>query len=139
VSRPTLWLLAVAAVAVVAVVVFLPTSRVPAEVVHIISRELHHAGAPRWAWDPTLWERLLNVVLFMPVGFFGVMLRPRWPLWAWAVVGLVASLTIETVQMAMPGRDGSAWDVVTNTTGALVGAFLARGALSVWSARRQPG
>ena len=135
--RPTLWLLAAGAAAAVAFVVFLPTSQLPSEMVHVISRELHHAGAPRWAWDPGLWERLLNVVLFMPVGFLGVLLRPRWPTWAWAVVGLVASLAIETVQVLMPGRDGSGWDVATNTTGAFAGALLSRAALGVWTARRQ--
>jgi hypothetical protein len=137
VSRPTLWLLAAAAAVAVAVVVFLPTSQLPSEVVHVISRELHHSGAPRWAWDPTLWERLLNVVLFMPIGFLGVSLRPQWVVWVWAMVGLAASLTIETVQVVMPGRDGSAWDVVTNTTGAFLGALIARAAFSLWTAARR--
>jgi VanZ family protein len=139
VTRPTLWLLAGAAAVAVAVVVFLPTSELPSEVVHVISRELHHAGAPRWAWAPTLWERLLNVVLFMPIGFFGVPLRPRWGVWVWAVVGLMASLTIETVQVLMPGRDGSAWDVLTNTTGALLGALVARTGLRMQAAASQEG
>jgi hypothetical protein len=141
VSRPTPWLLAggAAACVAVAVVVFLPTSQLPSEVVHVISRELHHARAPRWAWDPTLWERLLNVLLFVPIGFLGVPLRPKWALWRWAAAGLVASVTIEVVQVLMPGRDGSAWDVVANTAGAFVGALIARVTVDRWKREHQQG
>ena len=136
-SRPTLWALAGVAALAVAVIVFLPSSELPSRGIILIRRELAHAGAPLWLRDADLWEKLLNVALFMPLGFLGGLLRPRWPVWAWALVGLTAALTIETVQVAMPGRDGSGWDVATNATGALLGACLARAVLSLVSSARR--
>jgi VanZ like family len=137
VSRPTLWALAGVVALAVAVIVFLPSSELPSSVVTMIRRELAQAGAPMWLRDADLWERLLNVALFLPLGFVGVLLRPRWPVWVWALVGLVASLVIEVVQIAMPARDGSGWDVATNTTGALLGACLARVVLLLVSSARR--
>ena len=136
-SRPTLWALAGVVALAVAVIVFLPSSELPSRGIVVIRRELAQAGAPMWLRDSDLWEKLLNVVLFTPLGFMGALLRPRWPVWVWALVGLITTLTIETVQVAMPGRDGSGWDVATNTTGALLGACLARVVLRVSSAGRR--
>ena len=67
---------------------------------------------------------VLNVLLFVPLGaaLRHAGLRPRHA----AAVGLVASVSIELLQaFAVPGRDGTVSDVVTNTLGAALGAWLA--------------
>lgn len=68
---------------------------------------------------------LLNVALFVPLGFAPA-LRRRWPalgLWL-ALAGL--SGAIEAVQLLLPGRYSSLSDVVANAAGAGLGILLAR-------------
>lgn len=82
---------------------------------------------------------LANVVLFIPIGFFGagslVDERSRLRSWATAaVLVLIASVAwsvaIETVQVFLPGRTSSLPDVVAQAVGTIVGlaawALLAR-------------
>jgi len=68
---------------------------------------------------------LLNVALFVPLGFLPA-LRRRWP--ALAVWGALAGLsaTIELTQLLLPGRYSSLADVVANAAGAGLGVLLAR-------------
>lgn len=78
--------------------------------------------------DLGLIDVLLNVCLFVPLGI-GVRLTARGStargLLTAAVSGLLVSLTVEATQgLALPGRDASLSDLLTNTTGATVGYLL---------------
>lgn len=69
-----------------------------------------------------------NLVVFVPLGF---LLPLRWPGFAgvprMALVGAMVSGLLETAQYALDmGRVSSVDDVLMNTAGAAVGAFLAR-------------
>jgi glycopeptide antibiotics resistance protein len=78
-------------------------------------------GMPAWV-TPDVYAGLLNVVLFVPLGWLGVSLL-RWPP-VRVVLGLAAfSAAVELVQ-ALPalGRDASVGDLVCNTLGAALGA-----------------
>lgn len=73
-----------------------------------------------------------NILLFMPLGaalvWTGVRWRPA------VLLGFLLSLAIELAQLFwIPGRDASLSDVLTNTTGTLVGCQFAMH-LSVWLA-----
>jgi hypothetical protein len=66
----------------------------------------------------------LNVVLFVPLG-----LALRWLTGRWTTTVVVAALTtlaVETMQWRfIPGRDASLGDLIANTLGAMVGAWIA--------------
>lgn len=67
---------------------------------------------------------LMNILLFIPVGV-GLRLM-GWPLPRAAATALALSLVIEVLQMtAIPGRDASLSDLLTNTSGAVLGHWLA--------------
>ena len=111
-----------AALAGVGVLLLLPTSALPSELMWLLVNALRSAGAPEWLADVVLWERVLNVLLFVPLGVLGALVRPRWSLVRWVVVGVVLSGALETVQATMPGRDASYVDVLANAAGVVVGA-----------------
>lgn len=68
-------------------------------------------------------DLLLNVVLFVPLGFLADRLaRGRLGPGRIAVVGALVSVGLEATQLFLPGRYSTALDVVANGTGALVGA-----------------
>ena len=68
-------------------------------------------------------DAILNVFLFIP---FGVGLRlaglSRRRVFA---IGFVTTVTVELLQLAIPGRDTSLGDVITNTLGTVIGVLLA--------------
>lgn len=97
-------------------------------------------GIPAWITFGRV-EFLSNVIMFLPVGFFGALALRRH---RWLVVpaAAVASAGIETIQaMALPLRDGSVRDVVSNTLGALLGYLLAAAVVAavLRRARRSTG
>jgi len=68
-------------------------------------------------------DLLLNVVLFVPLGFLADRLaRGRLGPGRIAVVGALISVGLEATQLFLPARYSTALDVVANGTGALVGA-----------------
>jgi VanZ family protein len=88
-------------------------------------------GAARWTLSEwTVLDLTANVLLFLPVGFLlrqggDVELARRDRLALRAVIfGLVLSASIETAQLWLPERWSSPWDVLTNTSGAWLGALL---------------
>ncbi len=114
-------------VAVLLVLVLQPSASLPTTAVLKVSELAEEAGAPRWLASTYFWERLLNVMLFVPFGVLAALVRPGWSLLRWAAVGLAGSLAIELTQgYLLPGRDGSLSDLATNTTGTVLGAWLAR-------------
>jgi VanZ family protein len=83
-----------------------------------------------WANRPAAGDFLANILLYMPLGFFGMLsfprdgrLRLRLPV----VVagGALLSATMELTQYYDIGRDTSASDVYANTIGTLIGALIA--------------
>lgn len=70
-------------------------------------------------------EGALNLILFVPLGVALALLLPRglWPLTP--VFVFVVSFAIENGQVLIPGRVPDAQDILWNTVGGIVGAFLA--------------
>lgn len=81
-----------------------------------------------------------NLIGFIPLGFlvyrrerFGSRLPAVKYFFILAVaVGFGVSLAIESIQTWLPGRDSSVLDLILNTTGTAMGAFLASRAKLVW-------
>jgi glycopeptide antibiotics resistance protein len=65
-----------------------------------------------------------NVALFAPLS--AVLWSFGWPLRRTVVAGVVLSLGIELLQLAIPGRTTATADVLCNTLGAAAGWLLAR-------------
>ena len=87
-------------------------------------RNGHAYGIPAWITFGRV-EFASNIVMFLPVGFFGALALSRH---RWLVVpsAAIASAGIESIQaMALPLRYGTVRDVISNTLGALLGYFLA--------------
>ncbi|SDE10457.1 VanZ like family protein [Massilia sp. PDC64] len=81
---------------------------------------------PRW-W--TGFDVMVNIVGYMPFGILIVLaLHPRvrglWAVAVAAVVGLLVSGTMETVQNYLPSRVPSSLDLLTNAGGCLAGAVI---------------
>lgn len=85
---------------------------------------LHSRGVPAW-FDYALVEWLSNVVMFLPFGFLVAVLLHRRSWWVPTLVGLGASMAIESAQaLFLEQRTASLLDVVANTLGAAAGAGL---------------
>jgi hypothetical protein len=73
--------------------------------------------------DTSVLDSILNVFLFIP---FGMGLRLAGMPWRRAfAIGLVTTITVELLQLAVPGRDSSLGDVFTNSFGGLIGIICA--------------
>jgi glycopeptide antibiotics resistance protein len=70
----------------------------------------------------TAFEALGNVALFVPVGLFASLWLSR--RWVAVLTGFAMSAVFETVQLALPGRTASLWDVLWNTIGASIGVLI---------------
>jgi glycopeptide antibiotics resistance protein len=98
-----------------------------------------NAGDDGWLWrlldffgrhGATSWltydrvEFLANVAMFLPIGLFFLLLfgRRRW--WLAILLGFLLTVTIETSQIFIPGRVSDIRDVISNTTGAIVGVLI---------------
>jgi glycopeptide antibiotics resistance protein len=92
---------------------------------------LYRHDAPRWL-DYDFLEFTANVVLFIPVGLFVVILAgARW-WWLGIVTGIAASCAIELGQLLfLPSRFATLSDVLANSSGATIGTVLAAGALAI--------
>lgn len=81
------------------------------------------------------WESfdlVMNVVMFVPLGFIYRLSKPRAHDAAWigaALWGAALSAVIEGAQFFAPGRYPSLFDFVTNSAGAGIGAWLGSGAV----------
>ncbi len=78
-------------------------------------------------------DGILNVAAFVPLGWLlcrstrGLALSPTARVLIVAVFCAGLSLTVETVQFFLPSRYSSVIDILTNTTGAVIGGVLGAG------------
>lgn len=83
-------------------------------------------------WTPSYRADVIaNILGFMPFGFvlcgFFALSRPRvQAILISTLVGGLLSLSVEFLQYYIPRRDSSLTDVISNTTGSLLGALIAR-------------
>lgn len=93
-------------------------------------------------WGPTSWvtflgvEFIANILMFVPVGVFFVLLlgRSRW--WAAIIFGVIGSCWIELAQyLWLPERTADARDVLSNGIGIVIGVLVAE--LVTWPALRR--
>jgi hypothetical protein len=96
------------------------------------------ADHPHWdhvEWIPLsrntrLRDIVLNVLFYVPVGYFHVSARAVSPgmrrVLEAGLVGLALSVVTEASQVFSHGRFPAATDVLTNTAGAVIGGWLAR-------------
>lgn len=76
-------------------------------------------------WTP--FDLVMNVVMFVPLGFLFRVTRPRGATSAWwmaIVLGAVLSTIIESAQLFEATRYSSLLDMLTNTAGAAIGSLL---------------
>ncbi|WP_307310684.1 VanZ family protein [Pseudarthrobacter enclensis] len=86
---------------------------------------LHHYGIPRWL-DYNFVEAAANMGLFLPVGFVAALAFPRKRWWQVGAFGMLLSGCIELGQLLfLHSRFASPSDVMTNTSGAVIGAIVA--------------
>jgi hypothetical protein len=99
------------------------------------------------SWDARLdqsgiTDMILNLLGFLPVGFItSLAIKERASMKAallWSVIlGVALSAAIEVIQAYIPGRSSSSTDLLLNSVGTLVGAFLfvacARAILQNWN------
>ena len=82
-----------------------------------------------WPTRYTRFDIAINVVAYMPFGFFvaltGRHTRGAMRLANSTVVAMLLSTIMETTQMFVPSRDASATDVVSNTVGGALGGLVA--------------
>jgi VanZ family protein len=88
-------------------------------------------GMNSLSYEWTSYDAVMNVVLFVPIGFIYQLSRRRGIAAGWGtafVIGAVLSTLIEGAQMFEPNRHPSLADLVTNTIGAGFGAAIATAA-----------
>ncbi|MEV8000942.1 VanZ family protein [Pseudarthrobacter oxydans] len=90
---------------------------------------LHSHGIPAWL-NYRFVEASANVALFVPVGVVSSFAFPSWPWWRIGAFGLLISGCMELGQLLfLHNRFPSALDLVTNTSGSVIGALLAAAVL----------
>ncbi|MEA3550218.1 VanZ family protein [Pseudarthrobacter sp. C1] len=99
---------------------------------------LHRHGIPAW-FNYQFVEAAANVVLFVPLGLVASVGFTQKPWWQIGLFGLMVSACMELGQlMFLHNRFSSLQDLVTNTSGAVIGALLAAVTLKRLEARRLP-
>ena len=99
---------------------------------------LHRYGVPTW-FNYQFVEASANVALFVPLGMASSLAFPTWRLCQTGAFGLLISCCMELGQrLFLHARFPSPLDLVTNTSGAVIGALLAAAALKKLQARRLP-
>jgi glycopeptide antibiotics resistance protein len=99
---------------------------------------LHRHGIPAW-FNYQFVEASANVALFVPLGMASSLAFPTWRLWQIGGFGLLISACMELGQrLFLHARFPSPLDLVTNTSGAVIGALVAAAVLKKLQARRLP-
>lgn len=89
---------------------------------------------PFWTYDAVMthvpgvniWDIILNVVLFLPLGFLVTVIYPKTSLWKILASGLVLSLTIEISQYFFSKGITQFDDIMHNLIGCLIGYVLSK-------------
>ena len=138
-ENPTMWRGILAAMMIpLELIAFWPSpvdEPVQAELASFLSF-LHAHGIPRW-FNYKFVEASANVVLFVPLGAVATFafIEKRW--WQIAAFGMLVSGCIELGQfLFLHNRFASLQDIVTNTSGGIIGVLLAGVALKNLQARR---
>ncbi|MGF9648050.1 VanZ family protein [Pseudarthrobacter oxydans] len=96
---------------------------------------LRRHGIPSW-FNYKFVEASANIVLFVPLGVVSSLAFPTKRWWQVGALGLLISGFMELGQLLfLHNRFASPWDLMTNTTGAVVGALLVALALRKLEAR----
>ena len=90
--------------------------------------------SPFWTYEAVMnhtlgvsvWDIVLNVVLFVPLGFLMKLLFSRLRLWKMALIAIYCSVFIETNQYFFEKGIAQIDDVMHNTVGAMIGWGIAR-------------
>jgi glycopeptide antibiotics resistance protein len=77
-----------------------------------------------WITYPTI-EFTANVVMFVPIGLFLLLLFGRRLWWLAVITGVLLSSSIEFTQLFLPGRVSDVRDLTSNSLGALIGVLAA--------------
>ena len=91
---------------------------------------------PRCPWTGFFRDKLINIVMFLPFGvLLGIIIqsgaKPEGTLLKTTVLAALFSLAIETLQYFLPQRHPTASDLLMNTFGAFLGAWLVSRGLAV--------
>jgi glycopeptide antibiotics resistance protein len=120
------WLLLLIASAIVAKITFSagpPDPDGQLALQEFLLRAYQH-GLPTWITFAAI-EFAANILMFIPIGFFGALCLPRFR-WLIIPVAIAASTAIELIQSTrLPERVGTPRDVVANTLGAAIGMVTA--------------
>lgn len=96
---------------------------------------LHSKGIPGW-FSYALVEVSANVALFIPMGVVSSLAFPQHSRWRIGALGLLVSGCIELGQLLfLDERIASPSDLVTNASGAIIGAFATSAAIKKLQAR----
>lgn len=68
-------------------------------------------------------EFTANILMFVPIGLFLLLLFGRRFWWLAILVGFTLTVGIETTQLYIPGRVSDIRDIISNTTGAVAGVM----------------
>ena len=125
--RPWRWVL-VAMLVPLAFVAFWPSpidQPVQGDLAQVL-RFLHAHGVPRW-FNYKFVEAAANVALFVPLGIVASQAFPDRSWWRVGAFGLLVSGCMELGQLLfLDDRFATPQDLVTNTSGAVIGAIVAR-------------
>jgi glycopeptide antibiotics resistance protein len=93
-------------------------------IVAVVARWIEDAGLASFEPAYAVLEFVANIVLFVPFGMLWMLAPPAARPLAVIGLGLATSIVIELVQLALPTRYSTVSDVIANTVGAAVGAWL---------------
>jgi glycopeptide antibiotics resistance protein len=138
-EQPPLWRAILTAMLVpMALVAFWPTpvdKPVSGELAAFLA-VIHSLGFPRWI-NYAFVEATANVVLFVPLGAVASQAFPNKRWWQAAAFGLLVSGFMELGQeLFLHDRFASPLDVVTNTTGSVIGVLVIRAAVQLIKRRQ---
>ena len=79
----------------------------------------------------SIWDIILNVVLFMPLGFLVTLLFPEIAWWKILIIAMAMSVAIETNQYFFEKGIAQIDDVMHNSIGAILGWLVANGCIRI--------
>lgn len=75
----------------------------------------------------SVWDIILNVVLFLPFGFLLAAIKPTWRWWKIVLLACAFSFSIETMQLIFSKGIAQTDDLMHNTLGAYLGFLIYKG------------